>query len=745
MSHYNHATDHTAQYNPVLNASGELIRSHHQVLYKLGGGTVANAEAIQASVEHLNWDQSPVIVVSAPAGITDLLTQAADALAQQQLKNAQACFNEIIHRFGDIARQLLSPTTASHFLQQWQLWIDTHATSAYRAQLQARGELWNAQLIAAYLSTTGKVAQPIDARHIIKADGHQTEAIVFRLNQYWPSSDIVPVVTGYIAHTEDDQGQIITTTLGRDGSDYTAALLAEALQVKRVYFFTDTAGIRSADPKLLGHSGQLISCLGHREAKTLIHWGGGVLHERTIKPLIRANTHACIGLPGKLDQYTHVVPGNHWPNGGLGLFLSRAKDDNSATIIVPTPPQQANLVTEQKDYYQYLHEQTINEFRQYWPQSEDYGDGIEIPFPSNTTTHFHTTKDASLITECHHLQQIHTELYEKPQTIKLILIGPGLVGSEVLRQLTNIDLLWRLKYKLAIEVHQVVNTKGTHWQENPELPTLFDYKQMRLVNDVIDQAVIIVDTTASKEVAAHHAIWLVQGAVVVTANKHGLARSFNEFQQLANNPRYAASTTVGAGLPFIDALQQVAQSQAESVQIQAILSGSVNYLLTQLEQGHDYSEALVDAQRKGLLEPEPSADLEGWDSARKLLILARTLGWNIELKDIQREPLFTNPDAAHIKDLLVQARAENKVIRYIAQIDQHGCCLLNTRKVPINSPLNVQTCHNALVIQGGNIAQTCLSGPGAGPVTTAQGILRDVLDMANNLLADNTIRTEQAA
>lgn len=719
------------------------ISAQPRWVYKLGGGTLADAVAIRQTLASVPQRAGTVLVVSAPAGVTDLLCAVNRASAQGQGREARACMHQVVLHFQQLAKALLPANQAQVLVAQWESWVRQSLDSASPARLLARGELWNAQLLAHYLNQHGRPARAVDARRFVLAEAEGAEAEVVNLAQCLPCARELAVITGFIAR--DAQGA--DHTLGRDGSDYTAALVAEALVneglVSRdrdgswqlsLHFLTDTPGIRSADPRRLNSPGLRIPCVGHREARTLVHWGGGVLHPRTIKPLARSQIRAWVGQPGgQVDATgagTWLVPGNHWPAGGLGIFVTgtRRKGERATHTALDAPrlvlpaPLEGELNTLQQAENQRSQSALVQACREFWPAAESYGAGVEIA-PSATSAEADDTALNAL------LKQVHRRCYEAVHPLRLVLLGPGAVGREFLRQLQQVDLLWRLRYGLALEVVQVVNSRGTLRLADPDQHPLYDPDQGHF-HQSDGLPLVVVDTTANAALAQRHRHWLAQGAAVLTANKFALAGELDSAQQLLRHPLYGASTTVGAGLPFIQLLQQWQGGRIES--FEAILSGSVNALISLLEQGLSYPLALRRVQQQGLLEPDPSADLEGWDSARKLLILARALGLSAEANQIQHQPLMNPRDPEPLLQLLAQAKACQQRLRYVARW-QEGQLSLAPQLISDASPLAIEGCENILCAVTDSGQQHTVRGPGAGPEVTARGLLEDLLKLAQAL------------
>lgn len=403
------------------------------------------------------------------------------------------------------------------------------------------------------------------------------------------------------------------------------------------------------------------------------------------------------------------------------VLLDRQEQLNPTQWRISVARQLCPLSPAQEQQDQLQHALNLTAVQQHWPQARSVDGDI---FIAETQAPQASLKSA-----------LQRALFDAIDEVQVIWIGPGQVGQEGLRQWLQADLALRLQEGLAINIQQVINSRGSQWLRDADGPQLDAELQLQVARQGSPQAVVIVDTTAAPEVAAQHGAWLAQGAGVVTANKHALSAGLSQFRQLFEHPCYAASTTVGAGLPFIST---VADPQTRPVSsFEAILSGSTNALLHQMEQGDNFQQALRNSQQLGLLEPDPSADLEGWDSARKLLILGRILGLHWELDDIQRKPLIADynnaQDIAQLSHQVRQAAATGSCLRYVARY-QENRLQLALETLPQHHPLALKGCHNLLKLQHPQEQQTLLSGPGAGPVVTAAGVLRDIRKVAKILI-----------
>jgi len=355
----------------------------------------------------------------------------------------------------------------------------------------------------------------------------------------------------------------------------------------------------------------------------------------------------------------------------------------------------------------------------------------------------------------------HTAFFSHSTHIDVILLGCGNVGGELLDQIQrqaeslvehHVDLRVRAianSEKLLV-ADDVVNLDS--WQEDlnahGEAWSLEDVVAIRNRLGLLSPT--IVDCSTDEKLALEYVRLLDSGFNIVAANKKANTSSFNHYEDMRhaaarNFRKFLYETNVAAGLPFIDTLQGLIRSGDELRTFEGILSGSLSMIFGLLEDGIPLSEAVSRAMELGYTEPDPRDDLSGMDVARKLLIIAREVGLQLELDDIQVEPVVPmdvvgQVDRSELIETLqsldesfsariAAAAAEDKVLRYVARLED-GECRVSIEDVPKSKPLGaVRDGENALVIHTlyYQPIPMVLRGYGAGAAVTAAGVFGDLL------------------
>jgi aspartokinase/homoserine dehydrogenase 1 len=365
------------------------------------------------------------------------------------------------------------------------------------------------------------------------------------------------------------------------------------------------------------------------------------------------------------------------------------------------------------------------------------------------------------------LRAAHAGLYLSRQTVSIGVIGCGIVGAALLDQLAGRAAAIRRGRGVDLRVRAIANTRGMalddqriplhEWRRELERgePLDLDAFAAHVQTEHLPHAVIV-DCTADEAIARRYGEWLRRGIHVVTPNKRANTLDLPYYQELRRlggglGAHYLYETTVGAGLPIIQTLRDLIDTGDEVERVEGVLSGTLSYLFNAFDGVRPFSDLVAEARREGYTEPDPRDDLSGADVARKVVILGREMGLDLEMADVELEGLV--PDELRgggVDDFLCrlrghdepmtrlwhQAEARGERLRFVGAVDRDGRASVRLRAYPAQHPFaRLNRTDNVVQFQTRRYTPNPLivQGPGAGPEVTAAGVFADLLRLASYL------------
>lgn len=814
-----------------------------QVL-KFGGSSVANADNINKVVDLVRQAMAKdrtILVVSALGGITDMLIQAGQSAAAGK-EDYKEKVQEIERRHLDTVKSLLPITRQSSALSLVKtrcneiedicsgIFLLGELSARTQDKIVSYGELLSSLIIAARLTSMDIPHEWKDSRELIVTDsrfGHatvdfaQTNQQIFDYIKGAVATRLF-VLPGFIA--ADSKG--ITTTLGRGGSDYTAAILAAAVDAGVLEIWTDVSGMMTADPRLVSNV-KLIPHISYQEAMELSHFGAKVIYPPTIQPVMRKNIPVWIkNTFSPADPGTVIEPEAAHNGGSIRGISSIAKIallslEGSGMIGIPgfsrrlfeaLSSQQINviLITQGSSEHSIcvgVDESNAAAAKQVVDNtfSPEINAGTVEPLiieaglsiialvgehmkshPGVSGKMFgalgrngvnvraiaqgSSERNISAVIATDDVKKainiLHEEFFETSyRQLNLFITGTGNVGRRLIDQLQQQQSFLQQQLRLQVRVIGLANSRNmvfnndgidlSRWKEllDNGAPMSLDEWVAGITSRNLRNAVFA-DVTANEDVASCYAALLEKTISVVACNKIACSSPYGNYRQLKDlareyNARFLFETNVGAGLPVIGTLNDLLRSGDKVHRIEAVLSGTLNFVFNHYTGERPFSEVVRQAQAEGYTEPDPRLDLSGTDVMRKIMILARESGEKTEMEDIDNNSFLPAScmqgsvedfyqamlkEEGHFKQLYQAAAGEGKKLKFVARYDNGKASVGLQHIGPQQDLYHLYGKDNVVLFYTDRYSEQPLvvKGAGAGAEVTASGVFADILRIINS-------------
>ena len=804
---------------------------------KFGGTSVGSPESI-LNLKKITEavDEPAIVVVSALGGITDKLISTSRLAAAGDAKYRDE-FNTMIERHRNMIDAVIPRGAERDALCDRIETLFDELRSIYHGVFLIRdltektsnailsyGERMSSQIVAALIDG----ANWYDSRNFIKTSRRGSRNLVdfdntLRLvKQTFARMPRIAVVPGFISSDLDD-GE--TTNLGRGGSDYTAAIIAAALDAAALEIWTDVDGFMTADPRVIPNA-YTIDELSYNEAMELCNFGAKVIYPPTIYPVrvkgipiyVKNTFHpdapGSIIHKGPIDDNRAIKGISSIKNtslvtvsgpsmvgvigvnqrifsslaaGGVSVFLVAQTSSEASTSLCVTDNdgEKARQILEQ-EFAKEISTGAMNpvaltgnlstvavvgDKMKHTPgiAGKLFGvlgrNGINIIAMAQGAAEINVSLVVSRDMLRKSLNVIHDSFFlSEYQVLNLFVCGVGTVGSKLLEQIASQrEKLMRTRglqlnvVGIASGHNAVFDRNGipaATWRE--ALKNSGPSNTERLKAEILGMNIfnsVFVDCTASEEVASLYQTLFEHNISVVAANKIAASSEYSNYRRLKDTARakgvkYLFETNVGAGLPIINTINDLTGSGDKILCIEAVLSGTLNFVFNELSETTTFSQAVQRAREAGYSEPDPRIDLSGKDVIRKLVILAREAGYSVNTEDVTATPFI--PDElmqATLDDFLKrlpelngsfeekrkELERENKRWRYVARLN-NGKTSVGLEAVDSSHPFyRLEGSNNIILITTERYKEypMHIEGYGAGADVTAAGVFADIMSVAN--------------
>jgi aspartokinase/homoserine dehydrogenase 1 len=818
-----------------------------QVL-KFGGTSVTNAENISKVVaivkETIKKDKT-IVVVSALGGVTDLLLNAASSAS-----SGEESFKEkllvIEHRHMEAVKLLIPVAQQSHLLSLVKkscneiedicngVFLLRELTPRTKDRISSYGELISSQIIAAKFNSDGIAATWKDSRELILTNSSFTAAEVDyletnkKIHDYFNSqASSLFILPGFVAADKN----AVTTTLGRGGSDFTAAIIASAVKASVLEIWTDVSGMMTADPRLTSNA-RIIPHISYQEAMELSHFGAKVIYPPTIQPVMSLGIPVWIKNTFSPADYGTLITSDAVANSPLGdgggnivrgissinnivlislegsgmvgipgfskrLFEALSNEKINVILITQSSSEHSICVgidaTSAQKAKQVVDAAFINEIalQKVEPLKIETDLSIVALVGENMKSHpgisgrmfsamgrngvniraiaqGSSEKNISAVIATKDVKKainvLHEEFFETTyKQVNLFIVGTGNVGKKLFGQLQKQLEFLQKQMKLVVNVVGICNSRKmlinengidlSQWEQKLNDGKSADIQQF--INEIIERNLrnsIFVDITASDLVATIYEQLLRKSISVVACNKVAASSAYDNYKKLKDiarefNCHFLFETNVGAGLPVIATLNDLLNSGDRVHRIEAVLSGTLNFVFNNYDGNRKFAEVVKQAQEEGYTEPDPRLDLSGTDVMRKIMILAREAGEKIEMEEISNNSFMPEScmkgtvndfyaamakEEAHFKKIFEKANAAGCKLKFVASYNE-GKASVGLQHIDSKHDLyHLYGKDNVVLFYTDRYKEQpmVVKGAGAGAEVTASGVFADIIRAA---------------